>query len=142
MQTVRSTISLIMCLALELISCAGQTTSNPRHATVCSVRAQYEKYAASYLAIDAKVLADGMHGAWLVDDNCPGVNLALGVSLPEADSDVADFDKMLWSSSSTGTVKSTISGTFIGRLRRDRRSKKIHYDLLAVKNLRDSSTTE
>ena len=107
-----------------------------------SAWAHYGVYASSYVAIDAKVFADGMHGAWLVDDSCPGLGLALGVSLPDAGADVPAFDKTLWSSSSTGSVKATISGSFVGRLRRDRKTKNIHYDLLSVKNLRDSSTTE
>lgn len=139
MQALRSMCSLLICLAVGLISCAGQSASSPTQVTVCSVRTHYRVYASSYVAIDAKVLADGMHGAWLVDDNCPGLNLAIGVSLPDAGADVAAFDKALWSSSSTGTVKPTISASFVGRLRRDRRTKKIHYDLLSVKNLRDSA---
>jgi len=122
------------------ISCEGQSASNPKRASVCAVRTHYRTYASLYVAIDAKVFSDGMHGALLVDETCPSLGLALGVSLPNASSDVAVFDKMLWSSSSTGTVKSTISGSFVGRLRRDRKTKKIHFDLLSVMNLHDSAS--
>ena len=140
MQALRLILSLLISFAIWSTFCEGQSASNPQRASVCAVRMHYRTYASIYVAIDAKVLADGMHGALLVDDSCPSLGIALGVSLPGAGADVAAFDKALWSSSSTGTVKSTLSGSFVGRLRRDRKTKNIHLDLLSVKNLRDSVT--
>lgn len=138
MQALRFILSLLICFAMWSTSCEGQSAPNPKRASVCAVRMHYKAYASIYVAIDAKVLADGMHGALLVDDSCPSLGITLGVSLPGAGADVAAFDKALWSSSSTGTVKSTVSGRFVGRLRRDRKTKRIHFDILSVKNLRDS----
>ena len=139
MQTLKSILSLLTCFFMGSVLCEGQSASNPIPASVCSVRTQYKTYASSYIAIDAKVLADGMHGSVLLDDRCPNLGLALGKSLPDADDGVAAFEKALWSSNSTGTLESTISGHFVGRLRRDKKTKKIHFDLLSVKDLHDSS---
>jgi hypothetical protein len=68
---------------------------------------------------DATVFADGMHGAILLDDRCPDLGLTLGVTLPNADHSVTEFDKNLWSVGSAGTSGAKFTGTFVGRLMRD-----------------------
>ena len=135
MQTIeRLVLGLLMSLPASGAADAQQV-NHVKHSSVCLARTHYKDFAKTEISIDATVFADGMHGALLLDDKCPGLGLTLGVSLPNADSSVGDFDKALWSAGSPGTTGPKVTGTFIGRLRRDPTTRRIHYDLLSVKNL-------
>jgi hypothetical protein len=142
MQTLkRLIVGLLMALPVSGAADAQQI-KHAKHSSVCLARTHYKDFAKTNLSIDATVFADGMHGALLLDDKCPDLGLTLGVSLPNADSSVSDFDKALWSAGSPGTAGAKVTGTFIGRLRRDPRSRRIHYDLLSVENLCVTPTPE
>jgi hypothetical protein len=135
-------ILLTLGKAALFLSAAGMSWSlgdadqaHYKHPTVCAVLAKSAKYRASYIAIDAEVLADGRHGIILTDNRCEGQALPLDYPQPSADKSVADFEKVVTSSGSPGTVGRQITGSFIGKVRRDPVSKKISYSLLSVTNL-------
>jgi hypothetical protein len=125
-----------------LASLESQPAKHVREANVCLARTHYKQFRATDISIDATVLADGMHGAVLLDDRCPDLGLKLGVALPNADGSVGDFRKKLWSVGSPGTLGAKVTGTFIGRLRRDPMTRDIHYDLISVENLRVLATSD
>jgi hypothetical protein len=136
MQTLKNCCTVLSFLLLALMTASGQQGKRIKHSSVCQVRTHYEKFASSYISIDATVFADGMHGVILSDDKCPNLGLLLGMALPGADHSVADFDKVLWGSGSPCTVGAKITGSFVGKLRRDPKTRRIHYDLLSVENVR------
>ena len=142
MQTLKYLISGLL-LALPTSGAADtRQVEHAKHSTVCLARTHYKEFSHTYISIDATVFADGMHGAVLLDDKCPDLGLTLGVTLPHADSSVGDFDKVLWSAGSPGTSGTRVSGTFVGRLRRDPTTRRIHFDLLSVNNLRVTPSPE
>jgi hypothetical protein len=142
MQTLKNCCIVLSFLFLALMPASGQQGSRIKHSSVCLARTHYKEFASSYVAIDAAVFADGMHGVILLDDKCPNLGLILGVALPGADHSVADFDKILWSSGSPGPAGAKITGSFVGRLRRDPKTRRIHYDLLSVENLRVANASD
>lgn len=106
-----------------------------KKASVCAVLANPKLYLSSYVAIDAGVIADGMHGIVLTDKRCPDQGLPLDFPQSKADKSVSDFEKATTGSDSPGTAGRLVSGKFVGKVRRDPARKRILYSLLSVQNL-------
>jgi len=127
---VRSAVVLIVSFGIGGGASAGK--AHYKTVTVCAVLSNPKAYLRSYVAIDADVLADGRHGTILTDKTCPNEGLPLDYPQPKADHSVADFEDAI---SSGGTMNKSVSGRFIGRVRRDTTEKRIYYSLLSVQNL-------
>jgi hypothetical protein len=95
----------------------------------------------SNVELEANVESDGMHGAILTDTKCPGRGLLLGVFPDDPDPSVTELEKTLWSDGSPGTTGRKVSGRFFGRLRRDRKTKKVSIVVRRVENLLNVRTS-
>src|SRR4051812_46536320 len=110
-----------------------------KHTSVCEVLTHWPKNGFRYVAIDADVFSDGRHGTMLTDERCVGRGLPLGDPLPNADQSVAEFQKVVSSHGSPGTVGRHVRGTFLGKLKVKRESNMILYSVISVKGLTEAN---
>lgn len=116
----------------------GFCSAGPAHykkASVCAVLANPKLYLSSYVAVDAGVFADGMHGIILTDKRCPDQGLPLDFPQTKADKSVSDFEKATTGGGSPGTAGRLVFGKFVGKVRRDPARRRILYSLLSVQDL-------
>jgi len=105
---------------------------------VCELRAHPGKYLGRQVTIQAEVLADGMHGIAYFDAHCKGSGLMHGWPLPNSDRSVEEFDRSI-AGLELVPPHHRYSGTFVGQLEVDPKTKRMSYRLRSVSNLNEIS---
>jgi hypothetical protein len=122
----------------------GQDRSHYVQTTVCRVLSSKAGSRPLNVEIKADIMADHRHSALLIDKQCPGKGIWLDVVPSDADTSVAEFDRVLWSDGSPGYGERRLSAIFFGKLRiggplpLNPKHKKISIALMRVENLSDS----
>ena len=119
-----SSASKRMAMALTLVavisSCGQRKDASPIAVDLCTLVTRPEQFDGELVAVPASVLADGHHGAAIVDPKCPEKGAALwrGDESREQPS-VHQLDEAIFRTGMAGTIHKDITGTFIGTFRWD-----------------------
>ena len=137
MKMLKTCILLLVCL------CSCRNLFAQKHYTrvsVCHVLKLGMSNRILNVQIDGYVLPNLEHGSILADSQCPDKGLYLEASPGDADSSVSAFYEALPRNAGLGIAGKKLSGKFSGRLRLNRKSKKISIVLMRVDDLLITST--
>jgi hypothetical protein len=137
----RKTWRIALLLAVVLLSKRMWAQNTYKKMSVCQALKVGRLDQMSKVEIEANVESDGMHGAMLIDKECPGRGLSLGAFADYPEPSVKEFEKTLWSDGSPGTTGRTVSGRFFGKLQRDHKTKEVSIVVQRVENLLNVRTS-